>query len=295
MIAKPDEAHAFLDAHPDIQFFEVIYTGLCGVPRGKRLRRHEIMAVYEYGRFLPGSILVVDITGQDCEELVWEDGDADRVGWPVPGTLVPAPWLGADVAQVMLSVSNSTERRTDLDPRHVLARVLDRFAADGLTPVVACELEYYLVDAKRTPDGRIQPPPSPLTGEHADDESAGLWLARTGRSVRLPARTVGGGRCAGDPAGRRDLGICAGPGGTDAQAQGRCAARRRRRGDVQARGQGRGAAPWLRSDLHGQAVRRTRPAAGCMFMSASTTRKGSNIFASDDPEGAPSLRTRSAA
>ena len=28
----------------------------------------------------------------------------------------------------------------------VLQRVLDRYAADGLTPVAACELEYYLVD-----------------------------------------------------------------------------------------------------------------------------------------------------
>ena len=33
---------------------------------------------------------MVDITGRDCEEtgLVWEDGDADRYVYPVPGTLV---------------------------------------------------------------------------------------------------------------------------------------------------------------------------------------------------------------
>lgn len=166
MIAKPDEARAFLDAHPDIQFFEVIYTGLCGVPRGKRLRRQEIMAVYEQGRFLPGSLLVADITGQDCEELVWDDGDADRVGWPVAGTLVPAPWLGEDTAQVLLSVYELDKSANPLDPRHVLARVIDRFTADGLKPVVACEIEFYLVDAKRTPEGRIMPAPSPLTGEH---------------------------------------------------------------------------------------------------------------------------------
>ena len=47
------------------------------------------MAVYEQGRFLPGSILVVDITGQDVEEtgLVWEDGDADRLARPIPGRI----------------------------------------------------------------------------------------------------------------------------------------------------------------------------------------------------------------
>jgi glutamine synthetase len=42
---------------------------------------------------------------------------------------------------------------------------LDRFAADGLTPVAACELEYYLVDAQRTPEGGIALPKSRFTGQ----------------------------------------------------------------------------------------------------------------------------------
>ncbi len=160
------ELDRFLEAHPEIQFFEVLFTSMTGVPRGKRLRRHELKGVYEYGRFLPGSILVVDITGQDCEDtgLVWDDGDADRLGRPIPGTLVPAPWLGPDVAQVMLGLHELDGAPNDLDPRHVLQRVLDRFANDGLTPVAACELEYYLVDARRTADGGIQLPPSRFSG-----------------------------------------------------------------------------------------------------------------------------------
>jgi glutamine synthetase len=166
LVADPEECRRFLDAHPQIQFFEVFFTSMTGVPRGKRLRRHEIQAVFDYGRFLPGSILVVDTTGSDCEEtgLVWEDGDADRLARPVPGTLKPAPWLGPDVAQVMLSLYELDGTPNDLDPRHVLRRVLDRFAADGLTPVAACELEYYLVDLERAADGSPQPARSALTG-----------------------------------------------------------------------------------------------------------------------------------
>ncbi|WP_374574824.1 glutamine synthetase family protein [Phenylobacterium sp.] len=166
MTADPDECRRFLEAHPDIAFFEVFFTSMTGVPRGKRLRRHEIQAVFDYGRFLPGSILVVDTTGADCEDtgLVWEDGDADRLARPVPGTLKPAPWLGPDVAQVMLSLYELDGTPNDLDPRHLLRRVLDRFAADGLTPVAACELEYYLVDAARAPDEPPQPAKSALTG-----------------------------------------------------------------------------------------------------------------------------------
>lgn len=155
--ADPQEALAFLAANPQIRFVELFFTGMSGVPRGKRLRRDELLHVYEYGRFLPGSVLVVDINGQDCENtgLVWEDGDADRLAKPVPGTLVPAPWLGPDMAQLMTSMHELDGTINDLDPRAVLARVLDRFAADGLVPVTACELEFYLVEP-RGPDGIVR-------------------------------------------------------------------------------------------------------------------------------------------
>ncbi|ESQ81733.1 glutamine synthetase family protein [Asticcacaulis benevestitus] len=158
-VAAVAEAEQFLAAHPHINYFEILFTSMSGVPRGKRLRRHELMPIYTYGRFLPGSILVADIQGDDCEAtgLVWEDGDADRVARPVPGTLVPAPWLGDDVGQVMLSMYELDGTPNLLDPRHVLQGVLDRYAADGLTPVVACELEYYLVDIERDAAGRPVP------------------------------------------------------------------------------------------------------------------------------------------
>ncbi len=161
--ADPAEAAAFLAAHPGIAFVDLMYTNLAGVARGKRLRRHEVMAAYEAGRYLPGSVLVVDITGLDVEELgmVWADGDADRLAWPVPGSLAATPWQGADSATALLAMHELDGRPCALDPRHILRRVLDRFAADGLTPIVACELEFYLIDAERTADGGIQPPPGP--------------------------------------------------------------------------------------------------------------------------------------
>ena len=56
----------------------------------------------------------------------------------------------------MLAMHELDGRACDLDPRQVLRNVLARFAADGLTPVVACELEFYLLDARRTRDGGIR-------------------------------------------------------------------------------------------------------------------------------------------
>jgi glutamine synthetase len=151
---------SFAAAHPQITSVDVLFTPMSGVPRGKRLRAHEMAAVFKSGRFLPGSLLVTDITGMDCVEtgLVWADGDADRIARPVPGTLVPQPWRGVHAAQVMLSMYELDGTPNDLDPRHILQGVLDRYAADGLTPVVACELEFYLLDPARTADGMVQVP-----------------------------------------------------------------------------------------------------------------------------------------
>jgi glutamine synthetase len=70
--------------------------------------------------------------------------------------LVRAPWLDGNAGQVIASLYERDGAPNDLDPRHVLSQIIARFAADGLTPVVACELEFYLVDPVRTPDGGIQ-------------------------------------------------------------------------------------------------------------------------------------------
>lgn len=166
--ATVDEARAFFAANPDIDAIDIIFTNMCGVPRGKRLRQHEVIAVYEAGRFLPGSVLVVDIVGRDTEEtgLVWEDGDADRYVYPVPGTLVRAPWLGEHAAQFLTSFYELDGTPNDLDPRHVLGSVIDGLAADGLTPVVAVELEFYLVDIA---NGRPVPAKGPVTGHRSTD------------------------------------------------------------------------------------------------------------------------------
>lgn len=148
MIAAASEAKAFFAAHPAIDAVDLIFTNMCGVPRGKRLRSHEVVAVYESGRFLPASVLVADITGRDTEEtgLLWEEGDADQYVKPVPGTLVAAPWLGTNAGQFLTSFYDLDGTPNDLDPRHILRTVIERLEAEGLTPVVAVELEFSLLD-----------------------------------------------------------------------------------------------------------------------------------------------------
>ena len=165
-IADIAECEEFLAKNPDIDTIQIVFTNQSGVPRGKNLRRHDLLAIYQHGRYLPGTMLALDITGEDVEEsgLVWTDGDADRLGKPVPGTLVRAPWLGTTTGQVILSVYELDGSPCVYDPRHVLQGVIDRFQEFGLVPVVACELEFYLLDRERGPNGEMRVPASPVTG-----------------------------------------------------------------------------------------------------------------------------------
>ena len=173
-IASVAECDAFLEAHPEIENVQIFFTNQSGVPRGKNLRRRDIRAVFENARMLPGTMLALDINGEDVEAsgFVMSDGDADRLGKPVPGTFTKAPWLGADFAQVMLSVYELDGSPCDTDPRHVLKSVIDRFKEFDLTPVIACELEFYLIDRAVTASGTRQGPASPITGHRSKHDQA---------------------------------------------------------------------------------------------------------------------------
>ena len=70
------EARAFLDANTDISSVHVVWTDICGVARGKILRRDELVPAWQDGRFMPISALVLDVTGQDVPEtgLIFDEG-----------------------------------------------------------------------------------------------------------------------------------------------------------------------------------------------------------------------------
>ncbi len=164
-ISADDEVVRFLADNPDIVGIDVLLSDGNGVMRGKRMPREGIEKAFRDGVRFPGSLHALDITGNDIVEagLVWERGDADYVCWPVPGTLKRAPWHSRSLGQVLVAMYDEAGTPFFLDPRHVLKRVLDRYSADRLTPVIAIELEFYLTDPELDGQGRAQPPRSPHT------------------------------------------------------------------------------------------------------------------------------------
>jgi glutamine synthetase len=75
------------------------------------------------------------------------------------------PWQKRPMAQLLLTmVDGASAQPFFADPRAVLSNVLDKFKALKLTPVVAVELEFYLIDRQRVNTYTPQPPISPFTG-----------------------------------------------------------------------------------------------------------------------------------
>ncbi|WP_431483735.1 glutamine synthetase family protein [Pseudomonas solani] len=158
--ATEQEARDFLDQNPDIDAFELFILDANGVPRGKLLHRDELLAVYQSGRPLPSTILGLTLNGDDVENsgLVWDVGDIDCRAYPLAGSLVRMPWRRMPTAAVQVSMHPSEGIPAAIaDPRHVLIEVIERLKADGFHPVMACELEFYLLDQKPDAQGRPQP------------------------------------------------------------------------------------------------------------------------------------------
>lgn len=158
--ADIQEAEAFLAANPQVRSIELFLIDANGVPRGKLLHRDELLAMYRHGRPLPSTILGLTINGDDVEEtgLVWDVGDADCWTYPLPGSLTLQPWRNQPTGQVQVSMHPEQGLpAAPADPRHVLIRCIDALKADGLHPVMAVELEFYLLDRERGEQGRPLP------------------------------------------------------------------------------------------------------------------------------------------
>ena len=165
-LGLPEADAAQLAQVPDTELIDLLLPDMNGLLRGKRITRDALEKVYADGVCLPMSLIATDITGNTVEEtgLGYEIGDEDRICRPVAGTLRPIPWQSRPMAQLLLDMEDAQGGAFEANPRQVLRRVLADFEALGLKPVVAVELEFYLLDGELGPDGRPLTSINPATG-----------------------------------------------------------------------------------------------------------------------------------
>jgi glutamine synthetase len=84
-----DEAAAFLAAHPETRYLDVIHADLCGVIRGKRYPIAELSKRGRQGLAFPGAVFLLSINGATQDPLGhgFSHGDPDRPS--TPGTCRP--------------------------------------------------------------------------------------------------------------------------------------------------------------------------------------------------------------
>ncbi|WP_372571011.1 glutamine synthetase family protein [Ruegeria jejuensis] len=151
----------------ELRHFRVATCDLNGQMRGKWVPGAYGAKLESGALRMPLSAANVDLWGADIADspLLFKTGDADGILRPTERGVVPAPWAQAETALVPMVLHNEDGTAFDGDPRHALARVLDRYAARSWTVLAATELEFTLVDAS---GDSLRPPLNPLTGQRLE-------------------------------------------------------------------------------------------------------------------------------
>jgi glutamine synthetase len=141
-----------------IQEVEAIVPDMAGIARGKVMPAEKFAE--DQGMRLPESIFLQTVTGDYPEDTTaaMSPAEIDIILRPDPRTVRRVPWAAEPTAQVIHDCYYSDGRPVRMAPREVLKHVLDLYAQKGWEPVVAPELEFYLVEPNIDADYPLKPP-----------------------------------------------------------------------------------------------------------------------------------------
>ena len=163
-------AKKFLELHPDLEKVEFIYVDFNGIPRGKNASPKTLVKAFDGGLRMPISSYVLDVWGDNPKGTgLVMSGDGDAICRPVASSLAVTPWSSRNTAQCLVSMVDGDGEPIYADPRHILSSVLDRFNKLNLKPVIAPEMEFYLVDKQLQKNGHPQMPLIPGTHRRYED------------------------------------------------------------------------------------------------------------------------------
>jgi len=151
----PQAAQDYLEGHR-LDEVECIISDLPGIARGKAVPASKFARQSQF--FLPNSIYFQTITG-DWGEAAGPEGftEPDMILKPDMSTATAAPWTGDWTLQVIHDAYTRDDEPIPFSPRNVLKRVVAQYEARGLTPVVAPEMEFFLVARNLDPAQAIEP------------------------------------------------------------------------------------------------------------------------------------------
>jgi glutamine synthetase len=160
---------AWLESHAIVEV-ECVVADIAGIARGKILPIDKFLGALDTSDLrLPRNLFFQTVTGDWAETEAADPTEPDMILRPDPATLRRLPWYDYAAAQVTCDCLDGGDSLVDVAPRAVLHRVLDLYAERGWRPIVAPELEFYLVERNTDPDQPLVPP----KGRSGRAESAG--------------------------------------------------------------------------------------------------------------------------
>ncbi|NBC33818.1 MAG: glutamine synthetase [Alphaproteobacteria bacterium] len=169
---ESDRFERFIREHR-VTEVECMVPDLNGIARGKILPDDKfLLGLKTQGMRLPEAIFVQTVTGDyPANEDVTDPATIDVYLVPDPKTIRVVPWYQEPTAQVICDTVYADNSPVQISPRHVLRQVLALYEERGWRPIVAPELEFFLVKINEDPDYPLEPPMGrsgrPETGRQA--------------------------------------------------------------------------------------------------------------------------------
>jgi glutamine synthetase len=144
----------------DIDEVECLVPDMSGTARGKILPAAKFAkGAKSRGLRIPEDIFILTVTGRySLKTDVTDQASIDVYMRPDPDTIRAVPWYENPTAEVICDCFYIDDRPVDIAPRYVLQRVIELYHAQGWRPVVAPELEFYLVKKNLDPDYPLESP-----------------------------------------------------------------------------------------------------------------------------------------
>jgi glutamine synthetase len=164
-----------------VDVLRLVYSDILGITRSKDLLVSQLDRSAAHGPTFCQGVWVTTTQGGVLDgNDIMSSGLPDLVTRIDPDSLTMMPWEPG-VALVVADAFEPDGSPSEVAPRSVLRRVIDRYAALGLTPIVGPELEFYIADRgddgewKRaiTRTGRVY-----TTGAWVDPDGTFLHLLR---------------------------------------------------------------------------------------------------------------------
>ena len=135
---------------------DILIVDWHGGLKGKRLPAHDRDKILSGQARMPLSSQAMDVWGDDCDDITHlglSSGDPDGMCLPCSNQFHSQPW-NSDNEQILCSLYTDPDTPSDFDVRAILQRQVAALHKKSLFPVVAVELEFYLLDTSTRHTGK---------------------------------------------------------------------------------------------------------------------------------------------